>query len=205
MKSRFVNRWHEIKVVFFLFACILFVLSCSNETNTKTEELNSTPVNPVTPDENSFLNDIPSMEKAVEADSLNIEKRLNLAHTYYSNKELDKALEQFIKVYDMDQKNLHALINIGNIYYDLNKNAEAINYYKKALEIDKNNLNVRCDMATCMGMSGNLTEAIKVLKENIALNNSHAQSHYNLSVFLEKSGNKEEAEKERSIFNSLSK
>ena len=168
----------------------VFLVSCENETN---NQINTN-------------NDKVSVQVQENfSDSLGILPLINEAHTYYSNKNFEKALETFFKVYELDNKNLHTLINIGNIYYDLNKHTDAIDFYKKALEIDPNNINVRCDLATCIGMSGNPEQAIELLKENVALNSTHAQSHYNMAVFYEKLGKKDESASEMAIYTSLVK
>ena len=86
------------KVLIALFTSYFFI-SCNNSSETGSVNNVSQPLTPVNSN-NTFINDIPLMEKAVKSDSLNIEKRLNLAHTYYSGKELDKALIQFKKVFE---------------------------------------------------------------------------------------------------------
>lgn len=193
-----INK-RNLGVLLFIQFLLVGLFSCQSDSE-NTNEKNIQQSNSVVP-----LNNVYDLEQAVKEDSLNVQKILNLAQFYYSSKELDKALVQFMKVYNMDNKNLHALINIGNVNYDSGRNEQAIEFYTKALEIDPNNLNVRCDMATCVGMSGDLDNAIKLLNENIALNNTHPMSHHNLSVFLEKKGDKEGALKEMSIYNSLIK
>jgi tetratricopeptide (TPR) repeat protein len=188
---------YKIAILFLLVISI--ILSCDNEGNEQSKNLNSreSAANSV------VKSDASSIEKLLIDDSLNIGLLLNLGSIYYSSGDIFKAEKTFLKVYSIQNNNMDALINLGNIYYDSGRNEDAINFYKKALEIDSKNTNVRCDMATCYGNLNNLNEAMKLLNENLLMDPNHAQSHHNLSIFLEKMGDKSGAAKEMELFNKL--
>ncbi len=183
---------------------IFFTVSCKNveqkESKDKTQNIEIQQEN----SESLSGNNIGVYEGMLKIDSLNTEIRLKVAAYYYLNKNFEKALAHYLIILQNDKNNLATLFNLGNIYYDMQQNEQAIKYYERLLLLDKNNSNVRCDLATCYMNLNNTSKAIAILRENIKLDTNHLQSHYNLSVMLRKTGKTVEADKELSIYNSMS-
>ncbi len=194
--------------IFFFITCIytFSFISCNNNKSESKKITETKNIEKVVSAENNIETDEKTTyEEQLKSDSMNIELRLKLASIYYAERDFNRAIQNYLKVYEIDSTNLTALISLGNLYYDYDYNKEAIEFYQKALIIQPGNLNVKCDMGTCYGRMGEIDEAIRIYKENIETNFNHAQSHYNLAVFLEKKGELEEAQKEMIIFNGLQK
>ena len=179
-----------------LFAIAISFSACNSGTQTEISK------NKII-DDNVILDSTVIYLKILKTDSLNDPIRINLAANYYFNKEYDKAIFHFLKVYYHDNKNLKSLVALGNLYYDSQQYENAIKFYQKSLAIDSSNVGVRCDMATCYLNNDKPETAMKLLKENIKMNYNHAQSHHNLSVVYDKLKMTKESEKELTIFNQL--
>ena len=60
------------------------------------------------------------------------------AISYFSNREFNKAINEFNKAWDMENQYL-CLENIGLCYYSTARYKEAINYFEKVIETGKSN------------------------------------------------------------------
>ena len=65
------------------------------------------------------------------------EEALQRARTAVAENNIDKALYEYIRVYELDDKNTQALLEIGNIHYIRKNYKTAYVAFKKALSIDK--------------------------------------------------------------------
>lgn len=142
-------------------------------------------------------------EEPLTEDSSDVDLMIARGSAYYGEKEYQKAINQFLAVYEIDKENLEIIISLGNAYYDSQQNIKAIEFYEKALEFNANNLSVRCDMATCYSRVGMAGKAIEINKKTIEMDFTHAQSHHNLAVFLKRTGKEKEAQEEMRIYNQL--
>jgi tetratricopeptide (TPR) repeat protein len=84
----------------------------------------------------------------------NIPAIINIGRSYQSMEAPDyaKALEYFLKVYDLDPANYYNLLLTGDCYLKFTpENFEkAFEFYKKAFDIDANNINLLKAMANCI-------------------------------------------------------
>jgi tetratricopeptide (TPR) repeat protein len=84
----------------------------------------------------------------------NIAAIINIGRSYQSMEEPDynKALEYFLKVYNLDHTNYYNLLLTGDCYLKLTPEhfEKAFEFYKKAFDIDANNINLLKAMANCI-------------------------------------------------------
>ncbi|NNF36180.1 MAG: tetratricopeptide repeat protein [Saprospiraceae bacterium] len=66
--------------------------------------------------------------------SQSIENFMIKARFCSSDRQYDKALENYLRAYEADSTNVKNLIEIGDFYDDLNRQEEAIRYYHQALQ-----------------------------------------------------------------------
>lgn len=171
------------------------ILACDNGVQTNNKKTEGSDIQN---SKNSLL-DTPQLA----GDSLNIDFILARGYDFYQKHDLENAMKEFVKVYQIDNQNIAALITIGNIYYDAGQDKNAIEYYQKVLAIEPNRLDVRCDMATSYSKLGNFDEAIKINKKTIEMDFNHAQSHHNLAVFYDELGKKKQADEERKLYHHI--
>ena len=91
----------------------------------------------------------------------------NMGNTFYKQKQLDKALEEYNKAINVKDNNIRAntLYNIGNTYFQMNDYLKAIENYKKTLEINPNDQDAKY----------NIEIARKKLQQNMQPNQENNQ------------------------------
>jgi tetratricopeptide (TPR) repeat protein len=98
----------------------------------------------------------------------NIPAIINIGRSYQSMEEPDhvKALEYFLKVYDLEPANYYNLLLTGDCYLKIKPDdfKKAFEFYQKAFDIDPNNINLIKAMANCIA---NLTDLPVEVYENV--------------------------------------
>lgn len=93
-----------------------------------------------------------------------------LGQLYYSQGKLDKALEQFERVYKADPKNVDVAYLVGNFYLEQNRRGEAVKVFQSCIEADPFHDGCLNSLGYIYAEDGeNLDEALQLIKRALEI------------------------------------
>lgn len=109
---------------------------------------------------------------------------LNIADTYYSQQNYDKAISYYTKA--LENKNIYwnAYYKLAKCYVFKSNWTEAEIMYKKILERDSDNMSIKSALAYIYSMNNNLDEALKAYEELYNLQPTDMESLENYIAVL---------------------
>lgn len=124
---------------------------------------------------------------------------------FVKRRELEKALEQFLLVYEQAPDFFYNLNNIGTQYFNLGKYIEAADFYKRALSIRPDSDMVLGALGNTLFRLGRLKETISYIKQSVEIS-GELSTHSNLllvMIYADSISPEELAEEARNFGNRL--
>lgn len=116
------------------------------------------------------LEQINSLEAAVENNPGDKESLLQLAHLLNDSGFKDKAIERYIQYLKMDPKNADVWVDLGVCYFETGKNDDAISSMEKGLKINPKHQIANLNLGIVNLTAGNKEKAIGYWNKAIEIN-----------------------------------
>lgn len=136
---------------------------------------------------------------ALRLDSLNIDPRWKLARVAIKQKQVNEALNEYRKIYQIDSTEIEALLEIANLYYANAMYTSAAPFYLKYIQKSPENVKARILAARTLAALKQYNQVIEILKpvekdqqQNVDLLRSISEAYYkmgqseNASAYYEK-------------------
>ena len=115
------------------------------------------------------LDQINSLQAAVDANPNDKNSLLQLAHLYNDSGMKEKAIERYTQYLKSDPKNTDVLVDMGVCYYETGKSAQAISFMEKALKINPRHQIANLNLGVVNMSIGNSEKAKKYWKQAIEI------------------------------------
>lgn len=129
----------------------------------------------------------------IEAPATEFYRLSDAALDLLTQREYDKAVEQFNKALEMEPEDTSALNNLGAAYSEAGNFERAFPYFRKALELDPDNYKAHHNYGVALANAGQHEEAKQELEKAIELNKYDARSYSVLGGVLVNMGRFDEA------------
>jgi len=137
---------------------------------------------------------VQAMEKAVKADSGNVNNNFNLAAAYYKQQCYDDAIDAFARTAklvrgegpDQDDMRFQCYSALGALYYQVRKDApNSAKYFKQALGLRPNDKDSLNGISMAEMKLGNVADAAKYLDAFIAQDPANVEARYRKAKLLD--------------------
>ncbi|MFC1891734.1 fused MFS/spermidine synthase [Thermodesulfobacteriota bacterium] len=126
------------------------------------------------------INDLSTLEKALEHNPQNIQIRLQLGIRLSRSGNFHKAITQFVKVIESDPVNLDARINLGIAYMYLGNMEKSLASLFSALKLNPGSYEVHINLGMVFQKQKKWQSSIKHFKEALRLEPHSAEAYYNI-------------------------
>jgi len=131
---------------------------------------------------------IEEYERAIGADSGNLEALNNLGVLLKETGRLDQAVDAFQRALALDPKYEKALNNLGVVRYLKGQYEEAIGLFRRAIVINPENVESYTNLGIIYLLAERLDEARAAFERALQLDPKHTETHYNLALLYERRG-----------------
>lgn len=150
-----------MKKVFWIFACMMLLASCSERANN-----------------NKTDNKKVAVQTEVVADTLDVNGYIDRARWYLANQQVGFALRDINSALSLDGKNVDALLVLSDIYYELGDQDNILLTLNKATEVAPLDSRPILKLAELSFLQGNNNMSNAYIDKALELNSINPQAYY---------------------------
>jgi tetratricopeptide (TPR) repeat protein len=129
------------------------------------------------------------LPRLVEMEPQNHSARFRHAETYYHCGQLEKALDEYLKVAEINEERTDALIRLGKIYASLEKWEDAAKFYNRVFETDPQNSIIHFELGKVYDHLNRLTDALREFEAALEREPNNPEIVTQIGLIHRKQGN----------------